>query len=355
ANNTANKHHDFKGVFGSKLNNEEALNMVKEVIDNEIKNAMFDIGDNTAPHPDGYTSTLFKKILKIVGDDVCLAIREFFMTRKLLGGMNATLISLIPKVSTPNKVSDYRPIACCNVIYKCISKIITDRIKLTLHKLINLNQSAFIQGRVIQENILITHELLKVYDRKSNPSRCCMKIDIAKAYDIMDWNFHEKAITNFGFHERMVKWIMVCVSTAKFTINLNCERKGYFASGRGIRQGYIMFYMGCKELKLTQLCFADDLLVVSHGDVESVRIIRDTMMEFSNISGLIPNMEKSTIQLIYIVKNRVDDWKNKYLSYAGRLQLIASVLSSLNVYWAAVFRIPKTIVKDIDKILKGFL
>ncbi|GKA87978.1 RNA-directed DNA polymerase, eukaryota, reverse transcriptase zinc-binding domain protein [Tanacetum coccineum] len=148
-----------------------------------------------------------------------------------------------------------------------------------------------------------------------------MKIDIAKVHDTIDWNFLEKAITNFGFHEKMVRWIMVCISNARFTINLNGERKGYFSSGRGLRQGDPMssclftlvmevtllmaknvqqnanfkFHMGCKELKLSHLCFFDDMLVISHGEVESVRIIRDTMRELSDISILIPNMDKSTV------------------------------------------------------------
>ena len=64
---------------------------------------------------------------------------------------------------------------------------------------------------------------------------------------------------------------------------------------------------------------------------------------------------KECKKLVDKVKNKVEDWKNRYLSYAGRLQLIASVLSSLNTYWAAVFLIPKTVIKDIDRVLKGFL
>ncbi|GKB78060.1 hypothetical protein Tco_0944955, partial [Tanacetum coccineum] len=84
--------------------------------DNEIKHAMFDIGDKKALGPDGYTSTFFKKAWKIVGDDVCLAVKEFFGSGKLLGELNATLVSLVPKISTPKK-------------------------------------SAFIQGRAIQDKI----------------------------------------------------------------------------------------------------------------------------------------------------------------------------------------------------------
>ncbi|GJT00726.1 RNA-directed DNA polymerase, eukaryota, reverse transcriptase zinc-binding domain protein [Tanacetum coccineum] len=71
-------------VFSTKLNHEEAMEMIKEVTDSEIKNALFDIGDNKAPGPDGYNSTFFKKAWKIVIKDVCMAIKEFFTTGKLL-------------------------------------------------------------------------------------------------------------------------------------------------------------------------------------------------------------------------------------------------------------------------------
>ena len=64
---------------------------------------------------------------------------------------------------------------------------------------------------------------------------------------------------------------------------------------------------------------------------------------------------KECKQLIDKVNNRVNEWKNKYLSYAGRLQLIASVLTSLHVYWAAVFLLPKAVIYEIDRVLKGFL
>nr|GEV66261.1 hypothetical protein [Tanacetum cinerariifolium] len=300
------------------------------------------------------------------------------------------------------------------------------RIKKSLQKLVNLNQSAFIEGRLIQDNILITQELLKGYDRRSRPKRCCLKIDIAKADDTVDWCFLEKCLLQFGFHQKMVHWIMVCVTTAKFTINVNGKRHGYFTSDRGLRQGnpispYLFtlvmevftllmmkntqndpqfrYHKGCKELKITHLCFANDLLVLCHGDANPVRTVKRTLEEFSNVSGLIPSINKSTIffgnvnseekqkiivelpfnvgklpvkylgvplvtkklgakeckQPVDKVKNKVEDWKNKYLSYASRMQLIASVLASIHTYWAVVFILPKSVVKDTDKVLKGFL
>ncbi|GKB77880.1 hypothetical protein Tco_0944775, partial [Tanacetum coccineum] len=116
------------------LSAEDALDMVRMVNDEEIKIEMFQIDGNKAPGPDGFSAYFFKKAWSIVGTDVCNTIKEFFRTGKLLNEVNSTLISLIPKIQTPDKVTDFRPIACCNVLYKCISKIIIDIMKNALEK-----------------------------------------------------------------------------------------------------------------------------------------------------------------------------------------------------------------------------
>ncbi|GJR80695.1 RNA-directed DNA polymerase, eukaryota, reverse transcriptase zinc-binding domain protein [Tanacetum coccineum] len=358
-------------MFLNKLNNDEALKMIRQVSDAEIKNAMFDIEDSKAPGPDGYTSRFYKSAWCIIGKDVCNAVREFFITGKLLGEVNATLISLVPKIPTPDKVSDFKPIACCNVLYKCISKILTNRIKRVLGSLVDENQSAFIGGRQITNNILLSQELFRGYNRKMNKKKVAFKIDLQKAYDTISWEFIKEALVMFGFHEKM-----------------NIEDSGMFK-----------YHYSCKSLKITHLCFADDLLVFCNRDQESVKVIKESLDEFSGVSGLVPNMQKSTIffgglsnaeqqvilniipftvgklpvrylgvplitkkisindckPLISKVKAKIGNWKNKTLSYAGRLQLIASVLSSMQNYWASVFLLPKQVIYDINKILKGFL
>ncbi|GJR42536.1 hypothetical protein Tco_1310639 [Tanacetum coccineum] len=85
--------------------------------------------DNKAPEPDVFTSKFFKEAWDIVGMDVCKAVQEFFVYGKLLGEVNDIIISLTPKSKNPNSVSDVRPIPCCDVIYKCISKILKNRMK----------------------------------------------------------------------------------------------------------------------------------------------------------------------------------------------------------------------------------
>lgn len=81
------------------------------------------------------------------------------------------------------RVSDYRPISCCNFIYKCISKIITNRIKEGLDDIVSDNQSAFVLGCSISDNILLTQELMHNYHLNKGPPICAFKIDIQKAYD----------------------------------------------------------------------------------------------------------------------------------------------------------------------------
>ena len=92
----------------------------------------------------------------MIGHEVTSAVKAFFRSGQLLKKANATLVALVPKVPNPSKVGDYRPISCCNTIYKCIAKILANRIKPALPQLIDPAQSGFVQGRRIADNIFLT-------------------------------------------------------------------------------------------------------------------------------------------------------------------------------------------------------
>ncbi|GKF11407.1 methylenetetrahydrofolate reductase 1, partial [Tanacetum coccineum] len=87
----------------------------------------------------------------VVGHDVCNAVRDFFSNGCILKEINHTFLALIPKVSTPLKVNDYRLISCCNVIYKCISKILSNRIIEGIKEVVSDNQATFVPGRRISD------------------------------------------------------------------------------------------------------------------------------------------------------------------------------------------------------------
>ncbi|GJW62043.1 putative RNA-directed DNA polymerase [Tanacetum coccineum] len=413
-------------IFCNRLSMEGANSMIREVSDKEIKDTMFSMGDNKAPGPDGFSAAFFKEAWDIIGVDVCKAIKEFFTNGILLKELNHTIIALIPKVNSPVRINDYRPISCCNTLYKCISKILANRMKESLSELISLNQSAFVPGRRIADNILLTQELMHNYHLDRGPARCAFKVDIQKAYDTVDWLFLKDILTGFGFHHRMIGWIMECVTTTSFSLSINGCSHGFFKGMRGLRQGdpispYLFtlvmevltlmlnrraresnrftYHRYCSKLNIINLCFADDLFLFAHGDENSARVIMDSLEEFKNASGLTPSLPKSTAyfcnvlnyvkirilsilpfeegtlpvkhlgvplvpsrlvyrdcsELMERIKKRINDWKNKVLSFAGRTQLIRSVLGSMHVYWASVFILPSSLMHDLEQVIRGFL
>jgi len=159
-------------------------------------------------------------------------VSSFFQTRRMLKEMNVTSISLIPKVANPMRLTDFRPISCCNRVYKCIAKILAGRVKAVLPSLVGPYQTAFISGRRISDNILLSQELMKGYHKSTGPARCAMKVDMMKAYDSVRWDFIDATLIKMGFPRTVIDWIMVCVTSCQFSININGELAGYFQGGR---------------------------------------------------------------------------------------------------------------------------
>ena len=134
----------------------------------EIKRSMFSIDDAKALGPDGFSSLFFKKAWSIVGSEVCEAVKDFFSSGCLLRDINCTIIALVPKIPNPSSMHDYRPISCCNTIYKCISKIIPARIKGCLQDIFFfwINKNLFLKGQSPTKN---THEVKKTKKRTTPP------------------------------------------------------------------------------------------------------------------------------------------------------------------------------------------
>ncbi|XP_022015024.1 uncharacterized protein LOC110914542 [Helianthus annuus] len=413
-------------LFTQVLDPQIATHMIRQVTEDEVKKAMFSIGIDKAPGPDGFTAAFFKSAWPIVGNDVSKAVIDFFDTGHLLKELNHTLIVLVPKVPSPSVVTDYRPIACCNVIYKCISKIIADRLKGVLANIVSINQSAFVPGRKISDNILLTQELMHNYHRNVGPPRCAFKIDIQKAYDTVDWKFLKNILLGFGFNVLMVNWIMVCVSTTSYSVCINGNVHGYFKGNRGLRQGdplspYLFtlvmevltailhhslridssfkFHNKCEKHQIINLCFADDLFLFARGEIASARYIMNSISKFAKMSGLLPNNQKSTVffcnvpsyfksailnimpfkegslpvrylgvplissgllyrdcnVLLEKLDKKIMHWRNKLLSFAGRVQLIVSVLSSMHIFWSSVFMLPSRVVLELEAKMRNFL
>lgn len=118
------------------------------------------MANNKSPGPDGMSPVFFKNYWHIVGNDVLKAIQHFFTTTKLSRAVNHTFLALIPKRPVADKVDQFRSIALCNVIYKVVTKILSNRLKSLLDPLIHPNQATLIPNRSIVDNIIINHEVM---------------------------------------------------------------------------------------------------------------------------------------------------------------------------------------------------
>ena len=96
-------------------------------------------------------------------------------------------------------------------------------------------QSAFMKGRQIVDNVLLMHDLVRVYNRKGDQPRAVLKIIIMKAYDTLQWDFLSFFMQKLGFPEKFISRVRNCVSTAHFSVSLNGSLVGYFHSERGLR------------------------------------------------------------------------------------------------------------------------
>ncbi|KAJ9535674.1 hypothetical protein OSB04_un001171 [Centaurea solstitialis] len=309
-------------LFANRLSLANSLDMIRPITDEEIKHALFSIGNDKAPGADGFSAKFFKKAWPIIGGDVQVAIHNFFYSGRMTKEINHTLLCMIPKVPNASRISDFRPISCCTVLYKIISKIISDRIKPYLTHIVDSTQSAFIPGRRIADNILMAHELVAGYQRDTGQPRCAFKIDLRKAYDTVDWKYMSVMLHGFGFHPVLCNWISEMLHTSSFSIALNGDTFGFFKGARGLRQGdpispYLFtlvmegfsmilkqciqeassfsFHQGCEEMNITHLCFADDLFVFTGGDLASVDVLKRALETFKVKSGLEPNLAKSEI------------------------------------------------------------
>ncbi|XP_024009473.1 uncharacterized protein LOC112084554 [Eutrema salsugineum] len=229
------------------------------------------------------------------------------------------------------------------------------------------------------ENILLATEIVKYYHKPSVTPRCAMKIDISKAFDSVQWPFLLNIMQALDFPDVFICWINRCITSASFSVQVNGELTGYFGSKRGLRQGcslspylFVMFmnvlsckidmaaadrkfgyHPNCKNLSLTHLCLSISL---EKSTLYTAGVSDELPVKYLGLPLLIRKMNATDyLPLIENIQNRINSWTARALSFAGRLQLIRSVIFSIKNFWIAAFRLPKACITEIDRLCSAFL
>lgn len=205
---------------------------------NELEETIFSIKGSKAPGDDGYHAFFYHHFWDSVQSDCFNLIKDVFKFLNVPNELNSTLITLIPKINNPLRINNFRPISLVNINYKMITKILVQRIRPQLEKLISPNQNSFIPNRGSDINFIVASEILHSMNKKKGKiGLLALKLDLEKAYDRLEWTFIEHCLKNMNFSYDSIKLIMSCVASGDISIQINGSRTAPFKPSRGIRQG----------------------------------------------------------------------------------------------------------------------
>jgi hypothetical protein len=163
----------------------------------EIWSILKEMRNEASPGPDGLNAAFYKAAWNWIGDDITKLVQNFYHNGYLPQQLNETSIALIPKKLHCSTPQDFRPISLCNVIYKIIAKSLANRMKPHLPNRIIDAQQAFIEGRRISNNVIVAQEITHSFSLSSWKHQAFMiKIDLAKAFDRIEWDFIFMALQN---------------------------------------------------------------------------------------------------------------------------------------------------------------
>ncbi|GJU19992.1 RNA-directed DNA polymerase, eukaryota [Tanacetum coccineum] len=325
----------FDFDFPIRLDSDQVDDLEREVSDEEIKAAVWDCGVNKTPGPDGFSFEFFRKYWNIIGSDIIQAVKEFFDKGSFPRGCNSSFIALIPKIQDAKFVKNYRPISLIGSIYKIISKVMANRLRLVLPTLISEVQSAFVANRQILDGPFILNELIS-WCKHTKFKGMIFKVDFEKAFDSVKWDYLDETLKSFGFGLKWRKWISGCLYNAKGSVLVNGSPTKEFQFYKGLKQGdplspflfilimetlHLSFmrinnsglYKGISingSLTLSHLFYADDVVFVGEWKDSNIHTLLNVLKCFFLASGLKINIQKSKLMGLGVSSSVVESAAN---------------------------------------------
>ena len=303
AENTIHLSQEEQNLCEGPLTEKECLTSLKQM------------ADGKTPGTDGLPAEFYKIFWDDISGALLAALNFAYENGQLAMTQRRGIIKLIPKKEADLKIlKNWRPLSLLNCDYKIAAKSIANRIQSTLPKLINNDQTGFIKGRFIGENIRLIDSIINYTNDQSIPGLILL-LDFEKAFDTLEWSFVEKTLQHYGFGPSIQKWIQTLYCDIESGVMNNGWMSECFKIERGVRQGCplspYLFVLSVevlasairsdqhikgisvnqKEIKLSQ--YADDTTLILDGSKDALETSLDVIGKFSKISGLRLNNKKT--------------------------------------------------------------
>ena len=310
----------YVGHSMKKITDEQAEKLEGLLTLHEISNTLKNMKNGKSPGLSGFSAEFFKVFWKQLGTFILRSLNYGYKIGELSITQKQGIITCIPKDNKPKIfLKNWRPLTLLDTVYKLASGAIANRIKTVLDLIINNDQTGFIKGRSIVENIRVIYDTMKFTEDHHIPGLLLL-IDFEKAFDSLSWDFLYKALEHLNFGESIRKWVKVFYNNITSAVILSGHLSSFFNIERGCRQGdplspYLFVicaeFLATKirknenikgininnvELKISQ--YADDTSAILDGTETSLNQTLEELLKFSKISGLNINLDKT--QLVWI-------------------------------------------------------
>eukprot|EP00253_Pinus_taeda_P031968 PITA_31968 len=312
---------DFLSVIPSLVSEEDNASLTSPVTEEEITNIVWSMDPDKAPSPDGFSIHFYRICWEIIKYDLFRMIRGVLKKAKMGGGTKSTFLALIPKETNPRSFDRYRPVSLCNSSYKIVAKLLANRIKPLLQKLISPAQGGFVKGRQILDNVIQIQEALhSSYARKEQGM--IIKLDMSNAFDRVNRSFLFRVLEAFGFCQDFINIIKAYIDNVWIAPLVNGRPTEFFSASRGLRQGcplspflYILMADSLSK-KLSQeqqrgtipgirivqdipsvnhALFVDDALLLGGASLRMAKAFKTTLQKFCSATGALISERKSAV------------------------------------------------------------